>query len=279
MDILETISRRISIRNYLPEPASASELEEIRLSGLVTEALTDAELYFHLCSERQIGGAVGGIFGNYGRIIRAQHYIVLTVKERKGYLVDSGFRFEQMILEATRRNLGTCWIGGMFKEASIRNALGLDASWRVIAITPIGKIAGQSLVSSAMKAVIRSSTRKPIMDVFFWNTHGQSLPENILSRPALLRVFEATRWAPSWANKQPWRFILGERTILVYKLANQIREGKDYHLVDCGIAMAHLHLAAKSQGIKGRWRLESFEVPGASGAEAIGQYSLEESVW
>lgn len=274
MDILEAISQRVSVRTYLTEPAPASELEEIRLMGVISEALTGAQIYFHLYSQQQIGREIKGILGNYGRIIRAPHYMVITAKEYQGYLVDCGFRFEQMILEATRRNLGTCWIGGMFREESIRSALGLDESWRVVAMTPIGIVASPSVVSNAVKTVIRSSRRKQISEIFFRNRHGEPLPTDILSNQTLARVFEATRWAPSWSNRQPWRFILADQDILVYKQISQIKEGKDYHLVDCGIAMAHLHLAAEALGIGGRWKLESFAVPGDPGAEAIGRYRM-----
>jgi nitroreductase len=90
-----------------------------------------------------------------------------------------------------------------------------------------------------------------------------------------MRVLEATRWAPSWKNKQPWRFILTAREVLVYTQMRQVKEEKDYHLLDCGIAMVHLHLAAIATGVTGRWELAGFEVPGAPDAEPIGRYLLE----
>ena len=139
MDILEAITRRVSVRRYLPEPVSPSDLENVRLSAVAAEALTEAELQFHICPEQQISQSMGFIFG-IGNI-RAPHYLIITAKEVNSYLVDCGYRFEQMILEATR-GLGTCWIGGNFKESAIRSALGLDQSRRVVAITPIGKTGG-----------------------------------------------------------------------------------------------------------------------------------------
>jgi hypothetical protein len=79
-------------------------------------------------------------------------------------------------------------------------------------------------------------------------------------------------------NKQPWRFILTGRTILVYKKKHQEREGKDYHLLDCGIAMANLHLAAKAVGMGGRWELGKFGVPCEVEAEPIGSYMLSQDI-
>jgi nitroreductase len=75
-------------------------------------------------------------------------------------------------------------------------------------------------------------------------------------------------------NKQPWFFIFTGRDVLVYKKKRQNREGKDYHLLDCGIAMAHLHLAAREAGFDGHWELGKFEVPEIPDAEPIGRYPL-----
>lgn len=120
MDILKAISRRISVRSYEPQPAAAMQLEEVRRSGETAEALTQVEMRFHLRTHDEMGKEVRGMIGDYGKTIRAPHYIVLASREGDGYLADAGFRFEQMVLEATWRGLGTCWVGLMFKEASLR---------------------------------------------------------------------------------------------------------------------------------------------------------------
>ena len=278
MDIFEVISRRVSIRKYRNESASAAELDQVLRAGQTAEPLTGAEIKFHLRSEEQLGGEVKGILGDYGRLIHAPHYIVLAARETEGYLIDAGFRFEQMVLEATRRELGTCWIGEMFNEASMRLSLNLGNDWRVVALTPIGKIAEQGVIQRTVRVVVRSSTRKPADQIFFWEGHGMALPTNILRHEKIGRIFEATRWAPSWHNKQPWRFILMGKEVLVYKEARQMREGKDYHLLDCGIAMAHLHLAAKALGMRGRWEIARFEIPGAPGGEPVGRYVFESNL-
>jgi nitroreductase len=301
LDILKTISDRISVRSYEPEPAAATELGEVRRAGEVAEALTHVEMQFHLRTHDEMGKEVKGLIGDYGKTIRAPHYIVLTSREGEGYLTDAGFRFEQMILEATQRGLGTCWVGLLFKEASLRSCLGLDDSWRVIALTPIGRPAGPTFISRALRSMARSATRKPIEQIFFWQRHGSALPFHVFTDDRLTRIMEATRWAPSWMNKQPWYFILTPRPpersgcgmspcskeppvttggappawdVLVYKKRPHNREGKDYHLLDCGIAMAHLHLAAKALGFSGQWELGTFEVPGAPDAQPIGRYPL-----
>ena len=274
MDILKNIFERASIRSYEPEPAAATELEEVRCAGEAAEALTRVEMRFHLRTHDEIGKEVKGLIGNYGKTVLAPNYIVLASQEGDGYLTDAGFRFEQMILEATRRGLGTCWVGSLFKEASLRSCLGLDDSWRVLVLTPIGHSAEPTFLSQALRSLSRSSTRRPIKEIFFWQRHGASLPFHVSTDDRIASIMEATRWAPSWMNKQPWNFILTGRECLVYKTRLHDREGKDYHVLDCGIAMLHLHLAAKALGFHGQWELGTFEVPGEPDAQPIGRYPL-----
>ncbi len=278
MDHLSAIFRRISVRTYHPEPPPLDQLETVRRAGERAEKLTQTEMRFHLCTDAQMGKAVKGIIGDYGKTIHAPHYIVLASRQQEGYLTDAGFRFEQMVLDATERGLGTCWVGLMFKEAVLRAALGLDDSWRMIVLSPIGRPLEKSLTNRMLRALAGSKARKPVEQLFFWQRHGNALPARITSDERLLQVLEATRWAPSWMNRQPWRFVLTEREIFVYKMNQQEREGKDYHRLDCGIAMCHLHFAAKAAGISGRWELGIFEVPGSPGAEPIGRYVPEDGI-
>jgi nitroreductase len=184
-------------------------------------------------------------------------------------MVDAGYRFEHMVLEATRCGIGTCWVGGFFRESSLRTTLGLAESERVIALTPVGQGGDNSFGNRLIRAVAGSSGRKPVGELFFWQRHGAPLPAVDAS---LAKVIEAVRRAPSWANKQPWRFVLSEAEVLIYKHGRQMKEDKDYHVLDCGIAMAHLHLAWRALGRAGGWTLESKPVPGAPDAECIGVY-------
>ena len=68
---------------------------------------------------------------------------------------------------------------------------------------------------------------------------------------------------------------MGGDALRFYKQASQLKEGKDYHVVDCGIVMAHVRLAAHALGLGGAWRLEPFAIPGApADAEPIGRHVL-----
>jgi nitroreductase len=52
-------------------------------------------------------------------------------------MLDIGIAMEHLVLAATDRGLGTCWIG-WFKEEVAKEALGVPESLRVVAFTPLG---------------------------------------------------------------------------------------------------------------------------------------------
>jgi len=86
-------------------------------------------------------------------------------------------------------------------------------------------------------------------------------------------VIEATRLAPSWANRQPWKFIIvtdqvlkrkitmrdwaAEAPIIIVGIADPTISGtradKQYYLLDMGIAMEHMMLAAAELGLGTCW--------------------------
>ncbi|MFQ6077240.1 MAG: nitroreductase family protein [Candidatus Bathyarchaeia archaeon] len=86
-------------------------------------------------------------------------------------------------------------------------------------------------------------------------------------------VLEAARLAPSWANRQCWRYIIvtdealkreitmrdwaAQAPVIIVGCADPRRSGtradKQYYLLDMGISMEHLILAATEQGLGTCW--------------------------
>ncbi|MCX8015036.1 MAG: nitroreductase family protein [candidate division WOR-3 bacterium] len=97
----------------------------------------------------------------------------------------------------------------------------------------------------------------------------------------IFKVLEAARLAPSWQNRQCWRFVVVQDKELIKKIGqlrplnyninfflrkvpviivacadpkdSGHRAGIDYYLVDVAIAMEHLVLAATEQGLATCW--------------------------
>jgi nitroreductase len=67
--------------------------------------------------------------------VSARHY---GERGRELYcLQDTAAAAENLLLRATELGLGSCWVGAFEEEAASR-ALGLDESWRPVALIPVG---------------------------------------------------------------------------------------------------------------------------------------------
>ena len=116
------------------------------------------------------------------------------------------------------------------------------------------------------------------------NYTSQKVPDEVLAR-----ILDAARLAPSWANKQCWRYVLVDDPEIVARasgLAKNFgapimvvlcgdpagsgqRDGKDYYLVDAAISMEHLVLAAAAEGLGTCWVAGRIDEPGLKKALGI----------
>lgn len=115
----------------------------------------------------------------------------------------------------------------------------------------------------------------------------QPLPADTVSA-----LIEAARWAPSYGNRQPWRFVVVQQQDALERLRatltrgnayakaaplliaicahpedGQIVDGKEYYLLDCGMALENLMLQAIGMGLHAH-ALGGFSEAGAR--EALG---------
>ena len=100
--------------------------------------------------------------------------------------------------------------------------------------------------------------------------------DKVVEEEKLKQLLEAARLAPSWANRQCWKYIIVNDKEKIKKLAAGIinswmknvkivivacadpkksgsKNGMDYYLVDVAISMEHLVLAATNLGLGTCW--------------------------
>ncbi len=185
-----------------------------------------------------------GFIGGYGRITGASYYMAfIGAEDAPNVEAAVGYTGEGLVLEATVLGLGTCWVSGFFRPDAVRSHLGLAPGERVFAVTPVGYAERHYTVKDKIyRRLAGSARRKSLAEI----VEGP-LPEP-WQRPAV----ETARLAPSAANRQPWRFAAGPRSLTV-----RTDGGKDIgrfpKRLDCGIAMLHLEIGAREAGVAGRW--------------------------
>jgi nitroreductase len=266
MTIRETIRRRFSVRHYDSKPVPEEILASVVKAGETSMALEDSiRVRFHLIKEgRLVAEQMTFQTGRRWLFGSAPHFIIATSEEKPLFMLNMGFRMEQVMLFATGQGLGTCWIGGLFTEKRIGAFLGLDKSERVIALTPLGypdvSSYGRVIHSIVHLGGPDSRRRQPLGQIVFGSRWASPLETE---DNELLEVLECTRLAPSWANTQPWRFLVNGRGIIALADASgrysSVRDGKHYYRLDAGIAMAHFLLAARELGWKGSWHVTGFD--------------------
>ncbi len=273
MSIRDTIRKRFSVRHYESRQVPGELLQAVVSAGVNSVALDESiRVCFHLIEERRpVAQRMTLLTGRRWLFGSAPHFIVATSEEKPLFMLNMGFRMEQMILFATQQGLGTCWIGGMFTEERISQLVDLRKGERVIALTPIGypdtSFYGRMTYELIELGAVNFGRRKPLRQIAFGTRWGTPLSTQ---DNELLEALECARLAPSWANTQPWRFLAGEADVIaVADATGAVREGKHYYRLDVGIAMAHFFLAAREMGWGGSWQVTGFDPAQVAEAHAI----------
>jgi nitroreductase len=270
----EAIRRRFSVRHYQPSPVPEATLKAVEKSGRTSIPLDDGiRVRFHLIREgKPVAEQMTFQTGRKWLFGSAPHFIIATSEEKPHFMLDTGFRMEQVILFATMQGLGTCWIGGLFSERRLGTFLRLSKNERVIALTPLG-YSDTSFYGRTINGIMHlggpdTRRRKPLEQIVSGTKFGSPL---ITKDDELLEILECTRLAPSWTNSQPWRFLVDGREIiaLAQVRATGMRDGKHYYRLDLGIAMSHFFLAAKEMGWSGSWQVTGFDPAQMAKAHAI----------
>jgi hypothetical protein len=187
-------------------------------------------------------GLFVGIIGSYGRVIgECAALVFVTSGSSLAADVHCGYTGEGIVLEAHARGLATCWIAGSFSRSSARKLDGVRPGERVRAVSPVGRPAER--LSGAERVL-----------------YGQGRPKHRRELAAIAPGIgewpdwaaagvRAARIAPSAMNRQPWLFRYEDGSVVVSAAGAAAGMGR----LDCGIAMLHFELGARSEGSDGVW--------------------------
>jgi hypothetical protein len=268
--IAELIERRFSCRTYVDQPIAAETQERLRdhMASLGAGPF-GTPLRFELVAATEEDRASLKGLGTYGFIRGATGFIVGAVGHGPKDLEDYGYALELLILAATDRALGTCWLGGTFTRSSFAEKIHAASNEQVPAVASIGNVADPE---QARKGLIRrlahSSSRLPWESLFFDQTFDMPLSRE--SAGSFAQVLDLVRLAPSGSNKQPWRIVKDGKTwhsylertpgygkgLATWLLGNKGAAFPDIQRIDLGIAICHFDLASRELGVAGKWVVE-----------------------
>ena len=146
MELMEVIRKRRSVRRYKPDPVPEEDIEYVLEAARLAPSWANTQCWhFVVVTDEDVKKEVARA-GNGNRWTAKAPVIVVACADPAGpgargdipnYLVDMGIAMEHLILAATERGLGTCWIGA-FHESKVKKALGVPGNIRVVASTPLG---------------------------------------------------------------------------------------------------------------------------------------------
>lgn len=151
MDVFEAIRARRSVRRYLSDPVPDEVLEELLSAAILAPSAGNAQPWRFIVV-RDLKLREDLVAAAYGQSFLAEAPVVIVVcadleRARRAYhqrgetlycLQDTAAAIQNLLLAATAKGLGTCWVGA-FDEGKVAELLGLPRGLRPVALVPVGK--------------------------------------------------------------------------------------------------------------------------------------------
>jgi len=231
MTIKEAINIRKSRRSYTGEALSAEQVSVLR--GLISDINEKNDLRFELVMDNS--DAFDGFSKSYGMFSGVTNYITVAGPESDNLFVKLGYFGEQIVLEATRLGLGTCWVGGTFDRDSVQ----VPHGGTMYGVIVIGETKKQLTIKESL---IKTITKRKSKSIEEMTTGSQSAPQWFTDG------MKCVQKAPSAANAQPVTFNYRDGTVTASVAGKKKRE-----YIDLGIAMYHFEVGLGG----GEWELKN----------------------
>jgi len=293
MKMLKVIEKRRSVREYKDKHIAESVIKgfEELLENKPNLHMDEDVKFLFLEDGKSIYKALDGCAGYNGVMIKSPHYMAVLADKTTDYLKVSGYLAEWLILHMTKEDVGTCWLETADKSDEVKGLIGIESKKELIcliamgypksdhrlshiydtsksgSVSPLTELGYPNIDPQYSKEPV--SNRKSVEDIVFMKKWDQKASVKQLSDYGLAEVFYYMRMAPSWGNRQPWKFIVsGERIVLAVDRDNPYTDDvKDPIIaeIEAGIAMLYFEVAMHDEGLPGHWHFEcdasEFEIP------------------
>jgi len=279
MKIENILKNRRSVREYKDKKIEKSIIDDLFTDMAKTRRLVNnIDFEFHYIDNgEEVFSKLDGMVGYHGKIIKAPQYVALVSEEKEGYLENSGYLGERLVLKATEKGLGTCWIEVPEEESKIKDILNIKSDKILVGLLAFGYPKNEGKVNMTSKGGLSPltefgypnmeleyykepvSSRVSIEDLVYLHRWGNKANTEELENRGIAEPFYFMRLAPSWGNRQPWKFILdGDRIVLAVR-NDSTSINEKVAKIEAGIAMLYLELMMHQKGIPGGWRLEGIQ--------------------
>lgn len=276
MNYKDTIASIKSIRDYKKEEVSLQKLDQLKdYFDKGKRLVEDINIEVLLKNKSEVYEALKNNAGYNDLMIEAPHYMVFLSEEKDHYIENTGYAAEDIMLKAWELGIGSCWI--TFKDGEdLKKKLNIESDKKVTALISLGfddnknKVIYETVYehnpSKTEVKIIEDnvSDRLGIRDVVFMKKWGENADPDELTNMGLLEAFVSARRAPSAKNRQPWRFIVDDGTIVLALRSDSYAD--DYEeKIDTGVIMLYFEAIIDSTLFDMKWNLgkteKNYEVP------------------
>lgn len=168
---MDVIQKRRSVRSYLDKPVPEEELNTVLEAGRLAPSAKNLQpWHFIVVTDRQKREVLS--HGRWAKFLKECPVVIVGCGDQTGspkwFAVDVAIAMQQMVIAATSRGLGTCWIGS-FEEVEVRKCLDIPERYRVVAMLALG-YPKDSLDLTAR--IMGAKKRKPLDDIVSYESFG-----------------------------------------------------------------------------------------------------------
>ena len=141
METFEAISKRASVREYLPRPIDKAILEKVVDAGRRAPSARHVEPWeFIIVTNKNMLQKLGTIATTGPFIKDAASCIIIYCQDTKYYLEDGAAATENALIAASDLGLGACWVAGDKKPYTdeILKLLGVPDNHKLISLISLG---------------------------------------------------------------------------------------------------------------------------------------------
>lgn len=224
MNDLEAINKRVSRRTYSKEELSCDKVNLIM--ELIQNLNRESKLTIAFLKD---GSTCFEGLKSYGMFKNVKSLILLKGDKKLEHLYEKcGYYGEKLVLELTKMNLGTCWVGGTYSKNT--NLLDVASNEELVCILVVGNI--DEILTTKEKLIRKGShfKQKKLSDI---GVCDNEMPQWFIN------AIECVQKAPTALNSMKVKFILKDDLITV-SVPNDYR----FDLVDLGICKVHFEVGS-----------------------------------
>ncbi len=265
MNYRKAVEERKSIREFDKKDITEKTISDIRACFKDIKRLSDTIKTEFIIINGAEFQYLNGHAGYSGKTFEASTYLLLLSEVKSGYLENAGYINEDMILRLTEMGLDSCWLT-VNEEPDLKKLLGIESDMKITAAIAVGygkkerKLFSLHIKTmSNVDVITRDGHIAPkisLTHMVYGDTWGKpaDLDEQYVD-DGLRDALYAASYAPSFLNRQPFRFIMKAGTLVYVKMMDSLTGEFDARL-NCGAVMLNFAaVLAESRPIKVEWVL------------------------